>query len=194
MKARLFTGLTVLIAAFLVAGLIPGQARAQDDRCLRTIGEFDVRLTGYQVAYGDTRLCEDIPDIGPTALTLDFGDVELRQMKTSVRLVEVDSWSAAQEGSDDDRAKVLVQLPPQTYPKGLVVVEHTFKAPGYFAEVVSIEDQSGSKHELRFPIRVAIGLTDAIGVGTWSVIGALLVITLIAYWFYRKRRSDDITV
>lgn len=194
MKTRLLTGLPVLIYAFLVVGIFPCKANAQDDRCLRKVGDFNVRLTGYQVAYGDTRLCEDIPAIGPTALTLDFGDVELRQMKTTIKLLEFDSWSAAEDGSNDAQAKVVAQLPPQTYPTGLAVVEHAFKGPGYFAEVVSIQDQSGRKHELRFPLRVAVGLTDSLGIGTWAAIGTLLVIVLVAFWFYRKRRSEDVAI
>ncbi len=194
MKTRSLASNSMLVSVVLLTGLVSGVGRAQDDRCLRRVGTFNVRLTGYQVAYGDTRLCEDIPGTGPTALTLDFGDVELRQMKTSIKLLEVDSWSDAQDGENDARAKVVTELPAKTYPTGLAVVEHAFKAPGYFAEVVSIEDQSGKKHELRFPLRVAIGLTDAISAGVWALIGTLLVIALVAYWFYRKRRGADVAI
>ena len=189
MKAHM-CGRIAVLAVFLLVSHTAGAQSETSEKCMRKVGAYDINFNAYQAATGSNRFCEDIPHAGPTVLTLDFVDAELRKMPTEVRLLEVESWPAALDGSSDGKALVLQGVPAKTYTSGLIEIDHTFKAPGYFVEVVSIEAPGGKKHVLRFPFQVAAGL-DWSGLGLWAAISAVLVfIAGAAFWFYRRKGEE----
>ncbi|CAN5654759.1 hypothetical protein BH18PSE1_BH18PSE1_03890 [soil metagenome] len=189
MKAHM-CGRIAVLAVFLLVSHTAGAQSETSEKCMRKVGAYAINFNAYQAATGSNRFCEDIPHAGPTVLTLDFVDAELRKMPTEVRLLEVESWPAALDGSSDGKALVLQGVPAKTYTSGLIEIDHTFKAPGYFVEVVSIEAPGGKKHVLRFPFQVAAGL-DWSGLGLWAAISAVLVfIAGAAFWFYRRKGEE----
>ena len=191
MKAHI-CGRIAAVAVFLLVNHTAVAQSETSEECMRKIGGYDLNFNAYQAATGSNRFCEDIPHAGPTVLTIDFVHSELRKMPTEVRLLEVESWPAALDGASDGKALVLQRLPQTTYSSGLIEVDHTFKAPGYFVEVVSIEASGGKKHVLRFPFQVAGGAaTDWSGLGLWAAISAVIVLIAgAAFWFYRRKSEE----
>lgn len=189
MKAHM-CGRIAVLAVFLLVSHAAGAQSETSEKCMRKVGAYDVNFNAYQAATGSTRFCEDIPLVGPTVLTVDFVDVELRQMPADARLLEVESWTAALDGSGDRKAVVLQRLPSKTYSSGLIEIDHTFKAPGNYVEVVSIEAPGGKKHVLRFPFQVAAGL-DWSGLGLWAAISVVFVLIAgTGFWFYRRKAEE----
>jgi len=189
MKAHIFGRIAVLVMFLLVRHTAVAQSETSEE-CMRKIGEYDINFNAYQAATGSNRFCEDIPLVAPTVLTLDFVDSELRKMPAEARLLEVESWPAALDGSSDGKALVLQRLPAKAYSSGIIEIDHTFKAPGYFVEVVSIEAPGGKKHVLRFPFQVAGGRDfDWSGLGIWATITAVFVLGA-AFWFFRRKGEE----
>jgi hypothetical protein len=176
----------------LVALLVSGNVFAIE-KCLRQVGSDYIRLTAFQaqlLSPGE-QACDNL-QLGSTTLTLDYEGEALRNMKAEVQIIEVESWSATLDDSKDDQAKTVLHVPMQTYPQGLIVVEHSFNQPGYFAELVSLEEPGGQKHFLRFPFRVGIGWGTRL-MEAGAVIISLIVLAMasgIAYYFliYRKKK------
>ncbi len=191
MKAHM-CGRIAVVAVFLLVSHTAGAQSETSEKCMRKIGDYDINFNAYQAATGSNRFCEDIPLAGLTVLTLDFVHSELRTMPTEARLLEVESWPAALDGSSDKKALVLQHLPSKTYSSGLIEIDHTFKAPGYYVEVVSIEAPGGKKHVLRFPFSVAGGPeSERFGLGLWAVISAVFVLVAgAAFWFYRRKGEE----
>ncbi|MDQ3565575.1 MAG: hypothetical protein M3436_16125 [Pseudomonadota bacterium] len=189
MKAHM-CGRIAVLAVFLLVSHTAGAQSMTSDECMRKVGAYNLQFNAYQAATGSNRLCEDIPLAGPTVLTVDFVDSELRTMPTEARLLEVESWPAALDGSGDGKALVLERLPSKTYSSGLIEIDYTFKAPGYYVEVVSIEAPGGKKHVLRFPFQVGAGF-DWSGLGLWAAISAVFVLIAgAAFWFFRRKSEE----
>lgn len=173
----------VLIATLSFARV----ALAQDEQCLRQIGERALSFSVYQVTSGNTTYCQDVPRTGQTTLTVDFIDRDFRSMAIGARLLEAESWPNAQDESVDAKARVIAQLPPQPHPQGVLLIEHHFRKSGYFVELVSVTTPDGKQHTLRFPFRVAVGL----GIewpGLWVSLGMLAVIVAgLALWLHKRR-------
>ncbi|CAN5854662.1 MAG: hypothetical protein USCGTAYLOR_00685 [Chromatiales bacterium USCg_Taylor] len=191
MKAHI-CGRIAAVAVFLLVNHTAAAQSETSEECMRKIGAYALNFNAYQAATGSNRFCDDIPLTGPTVLTLDFVDPELRQMPAEARLLEVESWPAALDGSSDGKALVLQRLPSKTYSSGLIEIDHTFKAPGYYVEVVSIKAPNGKKHVLRFPFQVAGGaVSDWSGLGLWAAISAILVLVAgAAFWFFRRKGEE----
>ena len=181
---------SVMLGTLLFTGTAVAQAH-HDEKCMRKFEDYDVLFSIYQPAYGDRPLCQDAPVTGDTALTLDFIHPALRQMPTEVRVIEAESWGAAQDPEADGAGKPVGQLPSKTYSSGTVLLQHKFNAPGYFVEIVSIQDSNGKKHVVRFPFQLGQG-----GMGlNWSlaeigaVVGFVALVLGILIWLQRRNRQ-----
>jgi hypothetical protein len=180
---------SVVVATLLFSGtaLAPSQ---EDEKCWRKVADYDVHFSIYQAAFGDRPFCQDAPTTGDTALTLDFTDPALRQMPTEVRVIEAESWDAAEDPEADGTGKPIGQLPSKTYPSGTVLMQHKFNAPGYFVEIVGIQDSTGKKHVLRYPFQLGQGAGP-----NWSlaqigaVAGFVTLVLVIIMWLRRRNRQ-----
>ena len=165
---------------------------AQDDKCTRQVGPYYVQLTAFSAT---AQYCQSIPSVGPVTFTLDYADPEVRGMKTEVRLIRVKSWPEALEDKNDKTAPTLLHLPPQTYPTGLVIVEHAFTEPGYYVELVTLEGSGHQRYVLRFPFRIGLkwgAETDWRQLGKLGAYIALFALAFgTAYYLliYRKKRG-----
>ncbi len=187
-------GLSRIMATSVVVGtlLFPGTALApsqEDENCWRKVEDYDVHFSIFQAAFGDRPFCQDAPTTGDTALTLDFTDPALRQMPTEVRVIEAESWDAAQDPEADGSGKPVGHLPSKTYPSGTVLMQHKFNAPGYFVEIVGIQDSTGKKHVLRYPFQLGgVGLNWSLAeIG--AVAGFVVLILAIVIWLRRRNRQ-----
>ncbi len=181
---------SVVAGTLLFSGTAAAQAQ-QDEKCWRKVEGFDVHFSIYQAAFGSKPFCQEAPATGDTALTVDFNDPALRKMPTEVRVIEAPSWSEAQDPEADGTGKPVEQRPPKTYPTGTVEVHHKFNAPGYFVEIISIQDAKGKKHVLRFPFQLGQGVGLEWSVAEIATIaGFALLLVVVVLWIQRRNRGQ----
>ncbi|MEE9396043.1 MAG: hypothetical protein V3V31_03425 [Methylococcales bacterium] len=160
--------------------------------CYIDIGPYNMHLTGYQpFAHGDEKFCESFPDIGKSVLAFDFYQQELRKLNTTIRIVQVKSTTEGKSISAEKVSNSIAYLPPQKYPKGMVMVNHEFESPGYFVALVTLEDSTGKKYTGRFPFSVAMHGWHV----EHSLLALLVVMNIIGYVLFRvlpnaKARSN----
>jgi hypothetical protein len=140
---RLTFSLVVVLAS---AGLCfaHGGVTMENDMCKLRVGPYLMHFTGYQPQTApELEFCEDIPGTGPTIIVLDYLDAKLRDLPVEARIIRDTG-----DESNLDRVTVFHQ-PPAVYPRGTVVIEHTFAEPGRFVGLVTVDDQVS-----RFPFAV----------------------------------------
>lgn len=164
------------------------------DACVLKIGSYRMHLTGYQpeTAMGE-EFCEDIPETGNAIIVLDYVDNQLRDMMAGVRIIEKDSWTAAQSPSGDDQAKAILDVPPKLYKAGSIKIERRFDKPGYFVGFLTAEKEGQEKLVSRFPFSVGYGkggLSMAGGGSRMYAIYGIIALVLVAGGvFYLKQRQ-----
>lgn len=182
----------IKIGFLLTVLLSDSKALAQeqiDDECIRKIDPYYVYFTAFQPEPGAMaqRFCQKLPTVGRVITTVDYEEQALRDMKTEIRIIQVESWSDAFDEEKDTQAKTVVHVPAKTYPQGALTVEHTFTEPGYFVEVLNLESQGQVRHVLRFPFQVGAGgifwVTVTITLVFFALVGA------IVYYFSAQRRE-----
>jgi hypothetical protein len=192
-----------LLGAFLgillanSAAYAHGGVSIEFDKCVMMLGPYRMHLTGYQPqASAGEEFCEDIPAVGKALIVLDVVDNPLRQMMTGVRIIEKDSWQAAQSTTGDEQAKTVIEVPPKLYKTGSMTIDHTFDQPGYFVGFVTVEKE-GNKMTSRFPFSVGYGLGSLKGGGTTPYIYAglaLLIAAAGAFYYFRSKKANQVTV
>jgi len=180
----LLTLLTVTLSTQLFAH--GGGGDIDSDSCYIDIGPYNMHLTGYQpYAHGDEKFCESFPDLGKSVLAFDFYQQDLRELNTTIRIIQVKSISAGKSIPADKVSNSIAYSPPQKYPKGMVMVNHEFKTPGYFVALVTIKDSTGKNHVGRFPFSVAINGWPV----EYSLLALLVVMNIVGYTLFRALPS-----
>ena len=181
----------IVLGIFLTnaQALAHGGVTIENDTCVMRLGSYRVHFVGYQPERTAAQeFCEDIPDIGHAIIVLDYVDRPLREMETGVRILEHESWDAAQIAENDQAAKPVVEMQPKVYKKGSILVDHRFNEPGYFVGLVTAQRGSARPLVSRFPFRVGMGLPKSnSGYVPWVVVA--LVLFGLAFVYYRSRRS-----
>jgi hypothetical protein len=121
-----------------------GGVSMENDVCKLRVGPHTMHFTGYQPKTSpELEFCEDIPGTGPTIIVLDYIDAALRDLPVEARIIR-------DTGSETDLENITVyHKPPAVYPRGTVVLEHTFDEPGRFVGLVTVGGQVS-----RFPFAV----------------------------------------
>jgi hypothetical protein len=164
------------------------------DTCVLKIGSYRMHLTGYQpeTAMGE-EFCEDIPKTGNAIIVLDYVENQLRDMMAGVRIIEKDSWTAAQSPSGDDQAKTILDMPPKLYKTGSVKIERRFDKPGYFVGFLTVEKEGQEKLVSRFPFSVGYGKggLSMAGGGSrmYAIYGIIALVLVVGGAFYLKQRQ-----
>jgi hypothetical protein len=117
-------------------------------------------------------------------------------MMTEGRIIEKDSWTAAQSTTGDEQAKTVTEIPPKLYKTGSMTIEQTFDKPGYFVGFVTVEKE-GNKMTSRFPFSVGYGLGSLRGGGTTPYIYAGLALLIAAggaFYYFRTKKANQVTV
>jgi hypothetical protein len=109
----------------------------ENDVCKLRVGPYMMHFTGYQPKTSpELEFCEDIPGTGPTIIVLDYIDSSLRDLPVEARIVR-------DTGSEADLDAITVyHKPAALFPRGSVVLEHTFDEPGRFVGLVTVGDRS----------------------------------------------------
>lgn len=182
-----FGKLGFLLVALLWSSAILAQGQSDDTRCLRKIDSYYIYFTAFQPSPASMgkKFCQDIPTLGKVITTIDYADPALGDMKTEVRVIEVESWDAALDEAKDAQAKTVLQIPAKTYPQDTVTVEYVFDQPGYFVEILTLEGAGQTRHVLRFPFQVGVGG----GAGRIAAMAAIALALGLGVYFVVQRRS-----
>ncbi len=194
----------IMGASCLAAGLLVSQAHAHggvssaENKCVMTIGPYQLAFTGYQPENSIDKFCDDIPKTGRTVIVLDVeqgsggsGNKEnansndLRDMAIDLRILR----NVGQASDDVDQDKnTLIYVPAKKYPAGTLHWEYNFKEPGNFIGLVSATNEHGQVFVSRFPFAVGEGMNKVyIGVG----VGVLLFGgALGAFLFHRRGQKS----
>jgi hypothetical protein len=178
-----------------------GGVSIEFDTCVLQIGSYRMHLTGYQPeTSGGEEFCEDIPATGNAIIVLDYVDDPLRDMMTGVRVIEKDSWTAAQSPSGDDQAKTILDVPPKLYKAGSVKIERRFDKPGYFVGFLTAEKEGQEKLVSRFPFSVGYGkgAMSAAGSGGGYAMYGIIALVLVAggafYYLKQRQKGNQVAV
>ncbi|WP_051953252.1 hypothetical protein [Methylocapsa aurea] len=201
--------------AFLLATSLLAPAAQADGRmplgiekeiCVLNVGPDAMHFTAYQPRFGAHRpqetaveFCKDIPDVGPVLIVLDYVDMELREMRTDVRVIKaVDGRTGSSEMSgilhDAQMAPEALDpvtekyLPPRLYPTGIIKFEHTFTSPGKYFGIVTVKNDHGQIYVSHFPF--SVGQTHRRMILAYSLFAAPIIAGFFFYYwkFGRKHR------
>lgn len=88
MKMRFLVAMTVATVGWAAQAHAHGDVGSNQGQCLMKIGPDTMTFTGYQPLKSREQFCDDIPDAGPTIITLDAQQDELRDMNLEMRVVK----------------------------------------------------------------------------------------------------------
>lgn len=172
-----------LLAAGMATVLWVAQAQAHGDvgsnqgQCLMKLGPDTMSFTGYQPHKSRETFCDDIPDAGPTIITLDAQQDELRDMALEMRVLR-----DVGQKSDDENMEANTEYfsPPKKYKTGTLTFDHNFANEGKYIGLVKAKSDDGAKEYVaRFPFSVGLtasrditvfivlGVAAAVGFGLW---------------------------
>lgn len=149
------------------------------DPCVERAGAYLIHFSAYQFQeYAAQEFCRSVPRTGEAVLVLDLIDPELRRRPAALRVV--------QESSPQ---RVLLDVPAQVYPNGVVNAEVDFEEAGRYSALMTVAGVEGA---VRFPIRVAafpnVLMSIAAGVLAGCGIGYVAIRGGLAQRWIRSRR------
>jgi hypothetical protein len=177
MKMRFLVAMTLATVGWVAQAHAHGDVGSNQGQCLMKIGPDTMSFTGYQPLKSREQFCDDIPDAGPTIITLDAQQDELRDMNLEMRVLR-------DVGQKDDtenlEANTEYYAPPKKYKTGTLTFDHNFPVEGKFIGIVKARSDDGTKEYVaRFPFSVGLtstkdmtiaiffGLLAAAGFGLW---------------------------
>jgi hypothetical protein len=168
-------GLVALAAPALASA--HGGVSIENDMCKLRVGPYTMHFTGYQpLSAPEVEFCEDIPATGQTIIVLDYIDGKLRDLPVEVRIVR----DSGDESNLD--AVTVFHKPAALYPRGNLVVDHTFPEPGRFVGIVTVGD-----YVSRFPF--AVGTRGTRAMVLYGAFAALALAAGALLFFYSARRT-----
>jgi len=141
--------LYILVFLFIsIAGAhAHGGKPIEEDTCTRRLDRSLIHFSLYQPQVNDeTEYCSDIPATGSAFLVIDLVDFDLRTTPMSLQILET---------TDDSGEKVLLDLAPQVYPRGVIQTRPYFAKAGTYVAVVKRGDDDHIHSQ--FQVRVGQG-------------------------------------
>lgn len=167
MKMRFLVAMTLAAVGWVAQAHAHGDVGSNQGQCLMKIGPDTMSFTGYQPLKSREQFCDDIPDAGPTIITLDAQQDELREMNLEMRVLR-------DVGQKDDNENLEANTEyfsaPKKYKTGTLTFDHNFANEGKYIGIVKARSDDGSKEYVaRFPF--SVGLTASKEVTTFIVLG-----------------------
>ncbi|MBY6241403.1 hypothetical protein [Methylosinus sp. Sm6] len=150
------------LAFFAISVLSGPQALAAgwhyyDPECPIALGgSKTMKFVAMQPKKNIDRVCDALPDTGPTVIALDAPDAELREMNWDIRVLR-DSGSAA--GGEPSEADAVLRLPPQKYRNGMVNFDVNIAGAGKYIIYARLYSDDGAK-EFVGRRQFTVGLLD----------------------------------
>ncbi|MCX7097364.1 MAG: hypothetical protein NTV43_05585 [Methylococcales bacterium] len=139
--------------------------------------------------------CQELPTPGKVFFAADLIDRDIRKTPIGIRIVELEFIGTDEEKPEDFKElRVLSEVPPKMYTKGVVEAQADIDKNGYYALFLLIggEEAISDEDKMRIPFHVG-GDPDALPKKTLMLIGggAVLLLCLIiagVVWFLKKRK------
>jgi hypothetical protein len=154
-----------------------GALTLSQDVCLLFVGPDYMYFSGYLSARPRKRFCEDVPDIGETIFTMDFGQDEMREMKVDFRIMRDIGEDAERDSLDE---VTVAYLPPKAYPTGSISLRHSFVHAGNYAGLVTADGPHGEHWVARFPF--AVGRPYPVRLPYYLLTAAAVLVMLLYFW------------
>ncbi len=187
-KSRIFRA--GLAAAAMIFAVRPGGALAAgwhyyDPECPIALGEKSMKFVAMQPKKSIDRVCDAIPEVGPTVIALDAPDPELREMNWAIEIVR-----DAGEGGGEEKTEPVMRLPVEKHRNGMVNFDHTFAQAGKYVLRVKMTSDDGAKDYVgHHPFTV--GLLDKTEFYTYIFFGCFVALVGGggAFTVLRKRKA-----
>lgn len=128
------------------------------------------------------RICDALPDTGPSVIVLDAPDRDLREMNWDVRILR--DAGKGDEGADGE---AVLRLPPEKHRNGMVNFDHNFVDAGKYLLFVKLTSDDGAK-EYVGRHRFTVGLLNNKEIYGYLVFGGFLVVVGGHFAFVALRR------
>jgi len=178
MKMRFLAVMTMATLGWVAQAHAHGDVGSNQGQCLMKIGPDTMSFTGYQPLKSRETFCDDIPDAGPTIITLDAQQDELRDMNLEMRVLR-------DVGQKDDNENLEANTeyfsPPKKYKTGTLTFDHNFAKEGKFIGLVKAKSDDGTKEYVaRFPF--SVGLTASKDITIFLVLGGAAAVAF-GLWY-----------
>jgi hypothetical protein len=137
------------LAAIAIAGaaLSPRAALAAgwhyyDPECPVALGAKTMKFVAMQPKKNIDRVCDALPETGPTVIALDAPDPELREMNWDIRVLRD---AGRKDGEEDPEAETVFRLPLQKYRNGMANFDHNFIGAGKYILFAKMTSDDGAK-------------------------------------------------
>jgi hypothetical protein len=110
-----------------------------DPECPVSLGDKTMKFVAMQPKKNIDRVCDALPDTGPTVIVLDAGDRELRDMTWDIRILDANAPIA------EDNPVAIGSLPAQKYRNGMVNFDHNFTHAGNYMLYAKLSSDDGKK-------------------------------------------------
>lgn len=178
MIMRFLVAVTMATVGWVAHAHAHGDVGVNQGQCLMKIGPDTMTFTGYQPQKSREQFCDDIPDAGPTIITLDAQQDELRDMMLEMRVIRDVGQS---NDNDNIEANTEYYSPPKKYKSGTLTFEHVFPQEGKFIGLVKARSDDGTKEYVaRFPFSVGLTMGREI---TIAVFFATLGVVAFGLWY-----------
>lgn len=110
-----------------------------DPECPISLGGKTMKFVAMQPKKNIDRVCDALPDTGPTVIVLDAGDPELRDMTWDIRILDTNAPIV------EDNPIAIGSLPAQKYRNGMVNFDHNFTHSGNYMLYAKVSSDDGKK-------------------------------------------------
>lgn len=145
-NSRLFQ---LALTTFAVIGIALGPRAAlaagwhyYDPDCPMALGAKTMKFVAMQPKKSIDRVCDALPETGPTVIALDAFDAELREMNWDIRVLHDVGRG---DGAEDAEALTAFRLPVQKYRNGMVNFDHNFIDAGKYVLFAKLTSDDGAK-------------------------------------------------
>lgn len=179
-------------AAIAAIGFVfsAGSARAAgwqyyDPECPIALGPSKtMKFVTMQPKKSIERICDALPDTGPSVIVLDAADGELREMDWDVRVVrDIGKGDEAEEG------ETVFRLPVQKFRNGMVNFDHDFAAAGKYVLIAKLTSDDGAK-EYVGRHRFTVGLLNNKEVFGYLFFGGVLALVAGRFGYVALRKRE----
>ncbi|HXY58104.1 MAG TPA: hypothetical protein VEH76_05945 [Methylocystis sp.] len=176
-----------LFGAFAPSAALPAGWHYYDPECPIALGGKTMKFVAMQPKHNIDRVCDQLPDLGPTVIALDAADAELREMSWDIRVLH-DTGRA--EGEENLEADTLFRLPVEKHRNGMINFDHTFTRADKYLLLVKMTSDDGARQYVGRH-QFTVGLMDDSELYAWILFAAFLVAVGggLAYFYLRRRKA-----
>ncbi|HMK90019.1 MAG TPA: hypothetical protein VK446_10370 [Methylocystis sp.] len=180
------------VVALICVSLFPPAAQAAgwhyyDPDCPIALGSKSMKFVAMQPKRNIDRICDQLPDTGPTVVALDAPDAELREMNWDIRILRD---SGAKEGEEDVENATVFRLPTEKHRNGMVNFDHSFQSADKYLLLIRLTSDDGATEYVgrhRFTVGLMV-LSDFLA---YLALGGCLLAAGggFAYVAWRRKRA-----